>query len=202
MRVAVQTLTVSAWIVFFPTAALAQAVIAGTVTDPSGAVLPGVTVEAASPALIEKVRTAVTDGTGQYRIIDLRPGAYTVTFTLAGFATVKREGVAVQGTQTATINADLRVGAVEETITVTGEAPVVDVQGVTQQRVIGREVLDAVPTGRTVHNMAALIPGMVMGITGPVTQDVGGSTISGLQSAAIHGGRTGDQRVMMDGLPL
>src|SRR5918995_2464785 len=102
MRVAVQTLTVSAWIVFFPTAALAQAVIAGTVRDPSGAVLPGVTVEATSPALIEKVRSAVTDGTGQYRIVDLRPGVYSLTATLPGFSTVKRDGVQLTGTFTAT----------------------------------------------------------------------------------------------------
>src|SRR5918995_1302709 len=98
MRVAVQTLTVSAWIVFFPTAALAQAVIAGTVTDPSGAVLPGVTVEAASPALIEKVRSAVTDGSGQYRIENLRPGVYSIRFVLEGFSTVLREGVELSGT--------------------------------------------------------------------------------------------------------
>ncbi|MBI4264934.1 MAG: TonB-dependent receptor [Acidobacteria bacterium] len=194
-----------ALVVFFaalPSAGYAQATITGVVRDTSGGVLPGVTVEAASPALIEKVRAAVTDGTGQYRIIDLRPGVYAVTFTLPGFGTVRREGVELQGTVTVTVNADMRVGGVEETITVTGEAPVVDVQTVTQQRVMDRTVLDAIPTGRTVHNMAALIPGMVLGITGPVTQDVGGSTITGLQSAAIHGGRTGDQRVMMDGLPL
>ena len=185
-----------------PAMAAAQAVITGVVRDTSGAVLPGVTVEAASPALIEKVRTAVTDGSGQYRIIDLRPGTYGVTFTLPGFATVRREAVELSGSATVTVNAEMRVGAVEETITVSADAPVVDVQSVTQQRAIGREVIDAVPTGRTVHNMAALIPGMVIGVTGPVGQDVGGSTVGALQMAAIHGGRTGDQRVMMDGLPL
>ena len=110
-----------------PVVASAQAVISGVVRDASGAVLPGVTVEAASPALIEKVRTAVTDGTGQYAIENLRPGLYTVTFTLPGFATVQREGVELSGSFTARINADLRVGAIEETITVTGETPVVDV---------------------------------------------------------------------------
>src|SRR5437667_3864554 len=115
-------------IVLIPTAALAQAVIAGSVKDPSGAVLPGVVVEATSPALIEKVRTAVTDGTGQYRIEDLRPGVCTVTFTLQGFSTFRREGVELSGSFTATINADLKVGALAETITVTGETPVVDVQ--------------------------------------------------------------------------
>src|SRR3954470_7619236 len=103
------------------TLAEAQSAIAGVVTDTSGAVLPGVTVEAASPVLIEKVRTVVTDGSGQYRIIDLRPGTYTVTFTLTGFNTVKREGVELTGTFTANINAEMKVGALEETITVTGE---------------------------------------------------------------------------------
>src|SRR3984893_17838441 len=128
MRASVKTLTFLAWFVVLPTAAVAQAVIAGTAKDPSGAVLPGVVVEATSPALIEKVRTAVTDGTGQYRIEDLRPGVYTVTFTLQGFSTVRREGIELSGSFTATINADLKVGALAETVTVTGETPVVDVQ--------------------------------------------------------------------------
>src|SRR5438045_608462 len=106
MCASVKTLTLVTWFVVVPTAALAQAVIAGTVKDPSGAVLPGVVVEATSPALIEKVRSAVTDGTGQYRIEDLRPGTYTVTFTLQGFSTSRREGVELSGSFTATINAD------------------------------------------------------------------------------------------------
>src|SRR4051812_19285640 len=108
--------------------AYAQASIAGVVKDTSAAVLPGVTVEAASPALIEKVRTVVTDGNGQYKIEALRPGTYTVPFSLPGFNTVRREAVDLTGTFTATINADMRVGALEETITVTGESPTVDVQ--------------------------------------------------------------------------
>src|SRR6188768_4212580 len=106
-----------------PTAARAQASITGLVRDTSGAVLPGVTVEAASPALIEKVRTAISDGTGQFRIIDLRPGTYTVTFTLPGFNTFKRDGIELTGTFSATVNAELRVGELAETITVTGESP-------------------------------------------------------------------------------
>src|SRR3954470_4612078 len=100
--------------------------IAGLVTDGSGAVLPGVTVEAASPVLIEKIRSVVSDDTGQYRIIDLRPGTYSVTFSVAGFSTVKREGIELSGTFVATVNADLRIGAIAETITVTGETPIVD----------------------------------------------------------------------------
>src|SRR5690349_14290437 len=95
-------------------------VIAGAARDSSGAVLPGVTVEAASPALIEKVRTAVTDGQGNYKIVDLRPGVYTVTFTLGGFSTFKREALELTTGVTATVNADMRLGALEETVTVTG----------------------------------------------------------------------------------
>ena len=124
-----------------PVAAYAQASIAGTVKDPSGAVLPGVTVEAASPALIEKTRSAVTDGTGQYRIVDLLPGAYSVTFSLQGFSTVKRDGIEVSGAGVFTINADLRVGAVSETITVSAETPVVDVQSVKRQAVLNDETI-------------------------------------------------------------
>src|SRR5689334_11481315 len=105
-------------LVMFPSAAFAQATLAGVARDASGAVLPGVTVEASSPALIEKSRTAITDGTGQYQIVDLRPGTYTVTFTLSGFATSKREGVIVSGAATFTINADMKVGNVSETVNV------------------------------------------------------------------------------------
>jgi len=111
-----------------PAAAYAQASITGVVRDTSGAVLPGVTVEASSPALIEKTRAAVTDGSGQYRIIDLLPGTYSVAFTLPGFTTVRREGIELTGSFAASINAELKVGSLEETITVTSESPTVDVQ--------------------------------------------------------------------------
>src|SRR2546423_28361 len=118
------------------TVAFAQgaASIAGVIRDTTGAVLPGVTVEASSPVLIEKIRTVVSDGNGIYRIVDLRPGTFSVTFTLVGFSTLKREGVELAGNFTATINAEMRVGTLEETITVSGEAPIVDVQGVARQR--------------------------------------------------------------------
>ncbi len=179
-----------------PAAAWAQGSIAGVVRDTSGAVLPGVTVEASSPALIEKTRSVITDGTGQYKIIDLRPGGYEVTFTLAGFNTVKREGIELTGSFIATVNADLKVGAVEETITVTGESPVVDVQGTLQQRVLSKDVIDAVPSGRTVMNLVQLIPGVTGG-----GQDVGGTVgAAGNSTLAIHGSRSGDQRVTIDGL--
>src|SRR4030095_1649069 len=116
--------------VLIPAAASAQASIAGVAKDSSGAILPGVTVEAASPALLEKVPSVVTGGRGQFKIVDLRPGTYSVTFTLPGFNTFKRDGVELAGTFNATVNADMRVGSLEETVTVTGEASVVDVQSV------------------------------------------------------------------------
>jgi len=127
MRAGVRPLLVLVCLISAHSVAWAQATIAGAVRDSSGAVLPGVTVEAASPVLIEKVRTATTDGTGRFRIEDLRPGTYTVTFSLQGFSTVKSEGVIVSGTAVTTVNSELRVGGVQETITVTSETPVVDV---------------------------------------------------------------------------
>src|SRR5438477_6951752 len=151
--------------------------IAGVVRDATGAVLPGVTVEAASPALIEKVRAVVTDGAGRYRIVDLRPGTYAVTFTLPGFNTVRREGIELTGSFTATVNADLRPGALEETVTVTGEAPIVDVQSASQERVITHEVGDALPTARMQFSFAVLIPGVSVtpfsNVSGMGSQDVG-----------------------------
>ena len=122
-------------VLLVPALAHAQS-LAGVVKDTSGAILPGVTVEAASPALIEKVRSVATDATGQYKIVDLRPGTYTLTFTLTGFSTVKREGIELSGSGTAQINADMKVGALAETITVTGETPVVDVQNAARQQTI------------------------------------------------------------------
>src|SRR4029450_3514689 len=103
--------------------------------------LPGVTVEASSPALIEKARTAVTDGSGQYQVVNLRPGTYVMTFTLSGFSTVRREGIELTAAAVANINADLRVGTLEETITVSGEAPVVDVQSTSRNQTLSSDVL-------------------------------------------------------------
>ena len=166
-------------VVILPAAASAQASITGVVRDTSGGVLPGVTVEAASPALIEKARSVVSDGGGQYRIVDLRPGVYTVTFTLAGFNTFIRDGIELTGNFTATVNAELRVGALEESVTVTGEAPVVDVQGVTRQQVLTDEVIDTVPTGRNFTQLGVLIPGISVQCAQACSsgaQDVGGAT--------------------------
>src|SRR2546430_5501185 len=132
--------------------------IAGVVKDASGAVLPGVTVETSSPALIEKTRSAVTDGTGTYRIVDLRPGVYSVSFTLTGFSTVKRDGVELTGSFTATINADMKVGALEETITVTGETPIVDTQSVRRQVTVSNDVISSMPAARSYAGVMMLIP--------------------------------------------
>jgi hypothetical protein len=187
-----------------PCVAFAQsgASISGVVKDVSGAVLPGVTVEASSPVLIEKVRTGVTDGTGQYRITELLPGTYTVTFTLTGFSTVKREGVELTGSFAATVSVDLKVGNVAETITVSGEAPLVDVQSTTKQTVITHQELDALPTGKNMFNVGVLIPGVTLSTGGLANQDVGGALGPNTLALAIHGGKTQDQRFTMNGISL
>src|ERR1041385_7387134 len=146
------------WLV--PAAAFAQGAITGVVKDTSGAVLPGVTVEAASPVLIEKVRSVISDASGQYRIVNLLPGTYSVTFTLPGFSTVKRDGIELSGTFVATVNGELRVGALEETITVTGETPVVDVQSAKLQQTVSKDIVAAIPSSRNASGIQSLIPGM------------------------------------------
>jgi hypothetical protein len=179
-----------------PVSVQAQAALTGVVRDASGGVLPGVTVEASSPALIEKVRSTVTDTGGQYRIEALRPGVYTVTFTLAQFSTLRRAGIELSGTFVATVNAELRVSAIEETVTVTGESPVVDVQSTTQQRSLGKDVLDAIPSGRLVNSLAVLVPGVTTNL-----QDVGGTDFGFIAPAlSIHGSKSGDFRLTMEGL--
>src|SRR5881394_2627078 len=141
--------------------AYAQTALAGVVKDTSGAVLPGVTIEATSPVLLEKTRSAVTDASGQYRIPDLPPGKYTVTFTLTGFATVKREDVDVTGGGVLSINADMKVGSVSETITVTGETPIVDVQTSTKREVVlSSAVVETIPVSRGYGNFLATVPGI------------------------------------------
>jgi hypothetical protein len=192
-----------ACITLFPAIVLGQSgSIAGAVRDTSGAVMPGVTVEAASPALIEQVRSVTTDEKGQYKIVDLRPGVYTVTFTLPGFAAVKREGIELTTQFTAIVNAELRVGAITETVTVTGESPVVDTQRTQQVKVMTRDVIDAVPTGKTFQNIGVLVPGVTIaaGGTGATPYDVGGSSGEQQVQMAIHGGATADMVVQMDGM--
>ena len=162
MRALRTILFVLSWSLILPSSAFAQASIAGVVKDASGGVLPGVTVEASSDVLIEKVRSALTDGSGQYRIVDLRAGTYSVAFTLSGFNTVKREGVELTGSFIATINADMKVCGVTETITVTGESPIVDTQSIRRQTTLSSEVLTTVPTARSWAATAVLIPGITI----------------------------------------
>ena len=131
-----------------PAMATAQSSITGTVRDATGAVLPGVTVEASSPVLIEKSRSAVTDGEGVYRVIDLRPGPYSVTFTLSGFSSVRREGIDLPASFTATLNADMKVGSLEETVTVSGQGPLVDVSNTASRTIVSKEVIDALPAAQ------------------------------------------------------
>jgi hypothetical protein len=148
----------------------AQSTLAGVVRDTTGAVLPGVTVEATSPVLIEKLRSVVTDGEGRYSIVDLRPGPYTMTFSLSGFNSVKRDGIEVAANVIVPINVELRVGALEETLTVFGQTPVVDVQSAQKVQNLTREALDTLPTNHTVAGVAQLIVGVSL-----VSPDVGGA---------------------------
>ena len=198
MNIRVRLAAIAMAVCFLPSAAWAQGALTGAVRDTSGAVLPGVTVEASSPALIEKVRTAVTDGAGQYRIEDLRPGTYVVTFSLPGFRTVRREGIELTGSFTATVTAQLSVGALEETITVTGESPVVDVVNAKQQSILDNEVISAIPTARLYHSLATLVPGVT--ISG--NQDVGGTRGPLTVTFSMRGGPGNEGRLTVDGLSL
>jgi len=162
MRGALKAVVILAAAVLLPSLSAAQGTLTGTVRDASGAVLPGVTVEASSPALIEKVRTAVTDSAGQYRIPGLNPGTYSLTFRLQGFTTVRQDGLELTGTATLTIPADLRVGTLAETITVSGETPVIDVQTAQRETVLSADVIAAMPGLRTVGTLLNAVPGLVV----------------------------------------
>jgi hypothetical protein len=179
-----------------PAVVFAQASITGVVRDTSGAVLPGVTVEASSDVLIEKVRSVVTDSSGQYRIIDLRPGIYNISFTLPGFSTYRREALELPTDFVATVNADLRVGALEETITVTGESPIVDVQSARRQRTLDSELVQSLPTARGYAGLIVLVPSMV--------QSGGGNPNIQLSPGMVvfggRGGRGNEGRAQVDGL--
>jgi len=178
-----------------PSAAFAQASIVGVARDASGAILPGVTVEASSPALIEKVRTVVTNGVGQYSIQDLRPGTYTVTFSLTGFNTVKRDDIVLTGSFIATVNADLRVGGVQETVTVSGEAPLVDTTSARTEQTIDGKTVAEIPTSRLYSSLTQLVP--ALNVQG---NDVGGSQGNVFSVFQIHGGRRNEGQVLVDGM--
>ena len=173
--------------------------IAGVAKDTTGAILPGVTVEATSPVLIEKVRSAVTDAQGAYQIIDLRSGTYDVTFTLSGFNALKRAGIVLTSDFTATVNAELRVGAVTETVTVTGESPLIDTQSITQRKSLTHELIDALPTGRSFQNLSVLVPGVIIGLA---AQDVGGTGGDRYQTLSVHGSRGDQMPLVMNGMPF
>ena len=185
-----------------PAAALAQTgAIGGSVTDETGGVLPGVTVEATSPALIEGVRSTVTDGAGLYTIEALRPGTYTVTFTLPGFSTFVREGIELVSDFTANVDGTMTVGSIEETVTVSGASPVIDVQNVVSQQNLSRETIDTLPTSRTYFGLAALTPGMTGRIAGG-GHDVGGTVGDIWGYVSIHGASEYDGIVMWDGMSI
>ena len=180
---------------FAPVGALAQdaATIAGTVRDASGAVLPGVTVEAASSALIEKVRSVATDGSGQYSIVALPPGTYSLTFTLPGFSTVRQENIQLTAAVTASINAELSVGDLQETVTVTGESPIVDTRSARRQQVIDGDILQTLPTSRSYNDVLQLAPGVVAG-------NGQAQLRPGMLLFTAHGGNTQDGRLTLDGI--
>src|SRR5436190_6485599 len=193
-RIAMWIVVALAWLAL-PATARAQSAFAGVVKDATGAVLPGVTVEASSPALIEKVRSVTTDANGAYKIENLRPGTYTLTFTLPGFSNVKKDGIELQSNFTSTINAELKVGAMEETVTVSGESPVVDVQSNTKAQVLPREVLDAVPTAHTIQGVGQLVVGVTL--TAP---DVGGSQAMQQTYFTVHGLGAAQTSLLVDGM--
>jgi hypothetical protein len=180
-------------LLLLPAASYAQSSLAGVAKDTSGGILPGVTVEASSPALIEKVRTVTTDAAGQYKIVDLRPGTYTVTFSLTGFSQIKRQGVELAGSGTVQINADMKVGALEETITVSGETPVVDVQNAARQQTLNGELVANTPAAKSWNGIMLLIPG----VTGdPNTVQL----TPGMVLFGIHGGPVQEGRLQVDGM--
>ena len=183
------------FVLLVPALAAAQSAIIGVVRDTSGAVLPGVTVEAASDVLIERVRSVVTDDQGAYRIVDLRPGTYTLTFSLTGFNSFRRDSLALPAEFTATINAEMRIGAIEESITVTGESPVVDTTSAARTRVLDREAMDAIPTGRSIQGMAQLIPGINLNLP-----DTGGARAMQQTYMSTRGMTLANNTVLVDGM--
>jgi Carboxypeptidase regulatory-like domain len=162
MRVRMTCVLAGALLVLLPSLAFAQGTLTGTVRDAQGIAMPGVTVEASSPVLIEKARTVVTDNAGQYRIIELNPGTYTLSFALDGFHTVKREGIQLAGAAILTIPVEMRVGGIQETVTVVGETPVVDIQRVQRETVLSSEVIAALPGTRAYGSLLNATPGLTV----------------------------------------
>ena len=182
---------------FLPTVAAAQSGITGVVKDSSGGVLPGVNVEAASDALIEKVKSVVSDGNGVFRIIDLRPGTYVVTFSLPGFQTIRRDGIQLSAEFTATVNVELKVGELSEAVTVTGEAPLVDSTTAVHTAVLNREAIDVLPSGRMIQSIGQLVPGVNLNLP-----DVGGARAMQQTYMSTHGMTAANNTVMVDGMTI
>jgi hypothetical protein len=178
-----------------PTPALAQAAIAGSVTDPSGAPVAGVFVEATSTALIEQRRTTVTDASGRYRVENLRPGVYSVRLTHPGWKPFVHQGVEVTGSATATVDAQLVLGTLTDTVTVTGAATPLDVQSARQEVTLSGEVVRTLPTVRAYNSLVGLVPGVVTSLNDIVTMPA-------TMSFPIHGGRTSEGRLLLDGLTV
>ena len=183
-----------------PVAAFADSSIAGIVTDATGGVLPGVTVEVTSPALIEQTRSVVSDAAGAYRIVDLRPGTYKVTFTLPGFNTFVRDGIVLETDFTATINAQMKVGGVEETITVSGASPVVDVSSTMSRTVLSQEQIESLPTGRSYQSLSATIP--ALSPSGSGRFDVGGASQMWQGTVVAYGSLANDTALEVDGMSV
>jgi hypothetical protein len=171
--------------------------ISGVVTDSSGGVMPGVAIEVSSPVLIERIRTTTTSERGEYHIVELRPGTYTVTFARQGFASFRREGVELTSNFNAAVNAELRVGVLERSVTVSGATPLVDTHNVAWRTVISKTLLDTVPTGKNLLSFYSLTPAAV---TPTNAQDVGGSKGETTARVSIHGSKQGDTKMMIDGM--
>jgi hypothetical protein len=191
------TLSALLCVLLLPAMASAQATLSGTVRDSSAAVLPGVSVDAASSALIEKVRSATTDGSGQYRITDLPPGTYSLTFTLAGFNTVKRDGITVSGSGVIPINIDLAVGALNETLTVTGEAPIVDTQTTRRETVVSSDTISSLPITRNYGGVLYATPGLNVQ-PGVNANDL----MPSMATFSAHGGQSTEGRVFVNGVSV
>src|SRR6478752_1657631 len=185
------------FLVLLPVAASAQSAFSGLVRDTSGAVMPGVTVEASSPVLIERTRSTITDDTGRYTITDLRPGTYKLTFTLAGFSSLVRDGVELAGNTTSPINAELKVGALEESVTVSGQSPLVDIQNAQRTQVVERDVIDALPTTRNMQSVGAIVPGVKLS-----RPDVGGSQGMEQTYMRTHGADDRHTSMQVDGMSV
>ena len=173
-----------------------QGAISGQVTDETEGVLPGVTVTGSSPASIQD-RVAVTDGEGRYSLVSLAPGTWLVEYGLPGFSTVRREGIELASGFSANVDIQMAVGGVEETVTVTGATPTVDIQNVQTQNVLDEDTLDLLPNAQTKGAFAALTLGVR--ISGVITQDVGGSS-GEMGSVSVHNNRANDQKIQMEGM--